>query len=465
MVEDDPIIKRIPVYVNRSELGDIEFNVFQFMTRPYYRPYGDQGDLESVLRRETQKTFMMKYKLTKNENFDEEHLDTINDLYGLEPGDDIKNVITSRNVSKPPSPKMFGHSSDRVRVRQNPNTLTNYSSALAVLRDGKLFVTPKVFIQQFRPDLASANFQDSEDKLADNPATQATAQGQASERQVLSNHTLWKLQESESWNEIVDNYDSESMQANSMIRKLSKVPMSKDEDPVELVVPFCTNWVSYLKDLTTVNLEAEEAKGTKVDISLGSLAELAPKEQVKMVMRNLIIAPFDLIKTKLPNDFKDEALLDDLLEICVIVQGNFVERSDLMIDDLLVDIEPPAQINRVDFLHYSASVRDLLLSIFADSVNGEPRDVSPGQVIKIPAFAPFRASGVVGSIFKKTLELIFNNISSLHERTFKLKCEPDKRMLNIDKVAAEAEELKKNTNNLVKEILPAAFKKLAPQKK
>jgi len=468
--EVDPIIKTIPVYINRGELGDIEFNIFQFMNRPFYRPYGDQGEMDLISRRALQKTFKMQFGLNKNANYDEEFVNELD--FGddsLEPQCiDVKNNIVSRNISLPPSPKMFGKTADSRRRAQNPTTLSNYSSALGILRNGCVYITPKVHVQQFRPDLTPPQ---SETEAATKIKEEPIAKGKnnvVDQRSAISHQALWAWQEEEPWIDIEDKYDNSSMQAASMLRKLTKIPMTKDDVPQEEMVQFATNFNAYLKNLTTVNLEEEGTDGNSKDISLGSLSEFAPKDQVKMIVKHYCVATFDLIRSKLPKDFKDEELLDELLQLCFVVQGNFVEKSETVIPELLKDLECP-QLNRIDFIGYLVTVRDVLICMFADSVRDDagemkPRSVVPAQVINIPTFKPFKAPGPIGTTFKKALEMIFNNISILENRQYVLKLPPDRKMLNIDKVSIASEDLKKMTPKYIKEILPAKFKALQPKK-
>lgn len=72
---DDPVVRRIQVYVNRIPTADgtdaAQAFLLQYPLRPVYRPYGDQGRRTSVQYRQQQRTLQIQYELSiDSENFD-----------------------------------------------------------------------------------------------------------------------------------------------------------------------------------------------------------------------------------------------------------------------------------------------------------------------------------------------------------------------------------------------------------
>mmetsp|Transcript_145546 Transcript_145546/g.362939 ORF Transcript_145546/g.362939 Transcript_145546/m.362939 type:complete len:695 (+) Transcript_145546:3-2087(+) len=122
--DDDPVVQECDVYLNRMHdppdfVGDMY--VVQYPLRPTYRPYGDQGDLDSVWLKQKGRRLKFVYKLAQSDNYDGDSV--ISDKLGK------RNVLSSTVVA---------------------NTACSY--AIGVIHQGRMTITPIRAVNQLRPD-------------------------------------------------------------------------------------------------------------------------------------------------------------------------------------------------------------------------------------------------------------------------------------------------------------------------
>eukprot|EP00933_Yihiella_yeosuensis_P067621 TRINITY_DN7255_c1_g1_i1.p1 TRINITY_DN7255_c1_g1~~TRINITY_DN7255_c1_g1_i1.p1 ORF type:complete len:677 (-),score=153.80 TRINITY_DN7255_c1_g1_i1:100-2130(-) len=122
--EEDAVVQECDVYLNRmfdppDFVGDVY--VLQYPLRPMYRPYGDQGILDSVDLKSKSRRLRFMYKLHQNDHFDEENV--TNERL------EQRHTLTSTVVANP------------------------YASyAVGVVHQGRMTLTPIRAMNQLRPD-------------------------------------------------------------------------------------------------------------------------------------------------------------------------------------------------------------------------------------------------------------------------------------------------------------------------
>eukprot|EP01054_Gregarina_sp_Poly1_P002285 Gregarina_sp_Poly_1__2284@NODE_1607_length_3725_cov_62_124385_g1059_i0_p1_GENE_NODE_1607_length_3725_cov_62_124385_g1059_i0NODE_1607_length_3725_cov_62_124385_g1059_i0_p1_ORF_typecomplete_len690_score109_97Sin_N/PF04801_13/1_5e35_NODE_1607_length_3725_cov_62_124385_g1059_i015973666 len=420
-IEDDPIIREIPVYLNRLEQHEgSDFYVLQYPLRPVYRPYGDHGQLCRIQRRAESKRLRLTYALNvEGDQFDESCKAQINSLLALK----ADNKLTDKDAEE----------LDALGLHRLDSTFAKNEGqceyAIGFVSNGAFFLTPVGRVLQFRPDfgyidramdLAKARVQQLAVKTGGpvpttgepvkEEAVDAALQSrlQASHIQVRQRELEEPLQDVEVF------FDPDSPESAEILAMLSVFPLryrqelAEEEtqssasigallgfnDDVETEVEmkprkfeirtrkvkanhpkipqiiFDDDLQGYLKCLSAGCAESTLA-GTKSDdatagVQTGPLSWLAlsrmnTEQQVERIMRVRQIETFSQVKAKLTSDsVPDDYIIECLLKVAYPLKGSWVVKSDVLFDVVTSRWTP------VEILS-----RELLLCFMANNVPGK----------------------------------------------------------------------------------------------
>eukprot|EP01053_Blabericola_migrator_P009749 Blabericola_migrator_1__9748@NODE_533_length_7781_cov_67_029168_g406_i0_p2_GENE_NODE_533_length_7781_cov_67_029168_g406_i0NODE_533_length_7781_cov_67_029168_g406_i0_p2_ORF_typecomplete_len688_score149_42Sin_N/PF04801_13/9_7e37AAA_25/PF13481_6/1e04AAA_25/PF13481_6/0_0094EFhand_13/PF17958_1/8_1EFhand_13/PF17958_1/6_4_NODE_533_length_7781_cov_67_029168_g406_i0292092 len=142
-MEDDPIVREIPVYLNRLDNQEADFYVLQYPLRPVYRPYGDHGQLRLIQRRPESKRLKFTYALNvEGAQFDEGAKAQINSLLALK----ADNKLSPKDEEELDALSL--HRLDSTYAKNEGQC----EYAMGFMADDAFFLTPVSRVLQFRPD-------------------------------------------------------------------------------------------------------------------------------------------------------------------------------------------------------------------------------------------------------------------------------------------------------------------------
>jgi hypothetical protein len=201
--EDDPIIKKINVYVNRvavdvkkdsdeTKTSSPEVYILQYPLRPEARPYGDHGQLVNVRHRSYQNTLSLEYALNDQKNQFE--LDDDNEA--------------SRSFDSYPKQQF---------LTSIPCEFPNLSYGIGLLRGENLYVTPVSHILQMRPDFSYLDTNHESDRLKHSLESQSNTE-------ILESSLPTSRQTKESTTTI----NSSALQPNSVPSSVCDTPTKKE---------------------------------------------------------------------------------------------------------------------------------------------------------------------------------------------------------------------------------------------
>lgn len=291
--DDDPVVREIPVYLNRVE-GDNDFYLLQYPLRPVYRPYGDHGQLYKIQRRPESKRLQLIYALNTDSNeYSAEAKSVIQSLLSLK----ADGKISAQEEAELESLQFH-------KLQSTSNDAVGCEYGLGFIKNGCLFITPASKLLQFRPRF------EKEAQVAPGPNL-TTASGSALEQQQESRFGLTHAQrkakeDQEPYIDIDCFYDPDTPEAAEISGLLSTYS-----------VQYCVEIQSDNINDSSINqlLQINDDDTDNLDLSSGSSKSVKYEIRSKRVSPNLE----DEIVEKIPQillDGNHEAYLDSLCSGC-----------------------------------------------------------------------------------------------------------------------------------------------------
>lgn len=319
---DDPVVCEIPVYLNHIQdpphiCGEI--HVLLHSLRPTARPYGDQGQLNSVEYEEDSDSLRVNY------------------------------VLNSRLATYDPSAQftLKGHS---LISRPVPRDVSSSSHCMGVLKDGILTLVPVKTLSNVRPSFDHVDSEIAQRKTAATLVPQNISEEtpQSDAIKPLSGKALHYQQlvrslknSTSSWRRL-DCYDYDSVEAADLfhehiITNMTSEQPWKQSKLRELEFFPTTKDHQYLLKLAsgswgTVSDSLDESSAPS-DSSFSILNRLDFGRQIESVMQRLQIASFSDVVAILPANtrakYSESDVLSQLESCAICVQGNWAVLSHL----------------------------------------------------------------------------------------------------------------------------------------
>ncbi|XP_069692182.1 DNA-directed RNA polymerase III subunit RPC5 [Periplaneta americana] len=376
--DDDPVVQEIPVYL--SKLLAEKLFLFQFPVRPSHVSYDDTKVIQSCIKPQHQE---VKLEL---------ELDTQSSNYDTGRGEQIAWNVDGKKEDRKAEDKFFKNDIMDKQLLQSTRALADTNNyAVAVYHDNELHITPLRGIVHLRP---SFSYLDKSDKRAKEEAKEqgeADASGEEEEevQQVTvkfarqENERIKRARErsfgylskksaEEPW------YYTEFYNAQSEKAELERGKLYCTK-PEERVNELSLGVKEYMKYLIPKEEESEESKPSEASavISLNSLKQLPIVDQVKILFREAKILRFSHLVSILEQSGDIPGLLRTVQQVAVLVQGNWVVRSDV-----LYPKDSTSSINGVP-AELMCRGRDYILYLFTQNRHVDRVRVS--FVIKLPS--------------------------------------------------------------------------------
>ncbi|KAJ9580202.1 hypothetical protein L9F63_004145, partial [Diploptera punctata] len=326
--DDDPVIQEIPVYLSKL-LADKLF-LYQYPVRPRDISSDNFEVMQSRIKPKHQEVRLELALDTKSPNFDTSKAE----LIALN-----ADGSTNRSEEKKTEDKLFKNDVMDKQVLESTRALSDTNNcAVAVYHDKELHITPLQGIVHLRP---SFGYLDMSDKRAkeeakeqgegdvsgeeDEEAKQVTVKFARQENDRVKRARersfgyLSKKSAEEAW--YYTQYHAISTEKAELER--GKLYCVKTDDKVDELNLTTSDYMKYL--ITT-----DDTDDSKCDVvSLKSLKLLPLVEQVRTLLKEESVLEYELV-TLLDQSSDMAGLLRIVQQVAVLVQGNWVIRSDIL---------------------------------------------------------------------------------------------------------------------------------------
>eukprot|EP00916_Digyalum_oweni_P004719 GHVL01008356.1.p1 GENE.GHVL01008356.1~~GHVL01008356.1.p1 ORF type:complete len:606 (+),score=133.15 GHVL01008356.1:34-1818(+) len=339
---DDPVVRSINVYI--SDIPEGEMYLLQYPLRPFYRPYGDQGQLESVELRKQQKTLRMKYSLSTETDNHDEHSSGMN----------IQNQVLNSSSKKSNS----------------------CSYAMGYLKNDDLFLVPVDSICQFRPDFKHVDDLAMKNKVGDEATKETSVVEEAKKAQVvevqykrrevdqrnISYSKLKQQEESEEWIPL-HVYDDDSVESHDIIKIICESPFTEECEEINetkdditclidnkcitksRILNFSDDIISYINILCTgspilsidVSSQNSVNKQSTSSVSRSTIAKLSVDQQVKKILEHFQVVKTSEIQRLLTAPISFDRLIGLLEMFAHCVRGLWVIKTQEISTDTIAD--------------------------------------------------------------------------------------------------------------------------------
>jgi DNA-directed RNA polymerase-3 subunit RPC5 len=328
--DDDPVVQEIPVYL--SKLLAEKLFLYQFPVRPRDASYDDSKIIQSCIKPQHQEVKL------------EVGLDMQSSNYDKSRGEQIAwNVdgAGSKDEKKKSEEKFFKNDVMDKQILQSTRALPDTSKyAVAVYHDNELHITPLRGIVHLRPSFV---YLDKSDKRAKEEAKEhgeADLSGEEEEAQQVtvkfaqqeterkrrarerSFGYLSQKSAEEPWFH-TEFHNSCSEKAELERGKLYCTKVDERVNELSLGVK------EYMKNLVPVE-EMEQADVSSDFVSHSSLTQMPAVDKVRTLLREAKLLPFSQLATLLEMNADTASLLRIVQQVAVLVQGNWVVRSDVL---------------------------------------------------------------------------------------------------------------------------------------
>ncbi|PNF16672.1 hypothetical protein B7P43_G05410 [Cryptotermes secundus] len=328
--DDDPVIQEIPVYLSKV-LAEKLF-LYQYPVRPRGVSYDDSRVIQSCIKPEHQEVKLELALDLRSTNYDTSK--------GEQIACNVDGIAGSKNEKKTEE-KFFKNDIMDKQILQSTRALPDTSKyAVAMYHDRELHITPLRGIVHLRPSFPYLDKSDKrakeeakdqgEDLSGEDEAQQVTVKfaQQETERKKRARERsfgyLSKKSAEEPWFE-TEFHNSHSEKAELERGKLYCTKVDERVNELSLGVE------EYLKYLVPIEeTENPSALAGRSDMSLSHLKLLPVVDQVRNLLREAKLLQFSQLVTLLGLTDDTVSLLRTVQQVAVLVQGNWVVRSDIL---------------------------------------------------------------------------------------------------------------------------------------